>query len=155
MLLAAYAATATAVYLATLAVYRLFFSRISHIPGPPLAALTYYYQSWYDVYPHQGRFLWKCKELHERYGPVIRIGPDEVHVRRLDAYVEMYGSHKSRRDKSSVWFWMVGTGEFGDPSIFTTLPHDLHRMRRGALNPDFRSKWSRGLSRECARRCCC
>lgn len=110
------------------AVYRLFFSRISHIPKPKLAALSYYYQSWYDVYPRQGRFFWKCKELHQRHGSVVRIGPHEVHVHQPDAYTEMYGSQKHRRDKSAVWFWMVGTGEFGDPSIFTTLPHDLHRM---------------------------
>lgn len=126
--LAAYGATAFVAYLATLAVYRLFFSRISHIPKPKLAALSYYYQSWYDVYPRQGRFFWKCKELHQRHGSVVRIGPHEVHVHQPDAYTEMYGSQRHRRDKSAVWFWMVGTGEFGDPNIFTTLPHDLHRM---------------------------
>lgn len=135
--LATYGPLAALGYLTILAVYRIFFSRISHIPGPRLAALTYYYQSWYDVYPYQGRFLWKCKELHERYGPVVRVGPDEVHVHRPDAYVEMYGSQKNRRNKSRLWFWVVGTGEFGDPSTFATLPHDLHRMRRSALAPYF------------------
>lgn len=137
LLLASYAAFAGAAYLITLGIYRIFFSSISHIPGPKLAALTYYYQSWYDVYPHQGRFLWKCKELHGRHGPIVRIGPNEVHVHCPEIYVDMYGSHKNRRNKAASWFWMIGTGEFGDGSVFATLPDDLHRRRRSALSPYF------------------
>ena len=37
------------VYLSSLSIYRIYFSRISHIPGPRLAAITYYYQSYYDL----------------------------------------------------------------------------------------------------------
>jgi hypothetical protein len=51
------AAAAFALYLFVLSIYRLYFHRLSHLPGPTLAKLTYYYQSYYDVYPHPGRWL--------------------------------------------------------------------------------------------------
>ena len=140
--LASYALLTAVGYLATVAISRLFFSRISHIPGPKLAALTHYYQSYYDVYPRQGQFLWQCRQLHKRYGPVVRIGPDEVHVDLPEIYADMYKGH---RNKSAVWFWMVGTGEFGDHTVFTTLGHDLHRLRRGALNPYFSKQMVQNL----------
>ena len=38
-----------AAYLAGVAVYRIWLSPLSHIPGPKLAALTKFYCLWYDV----------------------------------------------------------------------------------------------------------
>lgn len=92
-----------AAYIVTLALYRLYFSRISHIPGPRLAALTYFYQFYYDVFPHSGQFMFEYGRLHEQYGPVIRIGPDEVHVKDNALYNEIYTQGNRRRDKSRLW----------------------------------------------------
>jgi hypothetical protein len=55
------------VYILSTAAYRLFFSPISHFPGPRLAALTFWYEGYYDVV-RDGRYTWKIKELHEKYG---------------------------------------------------------------------------------------
>ncbi|KAI0836424.1 cytochrome P450-like protein [Hypoxylon sp. FL0890] len=117
----------------TLALRRLLFSPLSRIPGPKLAALTYYYQSYYELFPHQGQFLFKCEELHKKYGPVIRIGPDEVHINDPWYWDETYPPPSRRRHKSPLFYWMAGVESFGDQSMFTTLDHDHHRLRRGAL----------------------
>ena len=92
-----------ACYISCVAVYRLYFSRISHIPGPRLAALTYFYQFYYDVFPHSGQFLFQCGRLFEEYGPVIRIGPDEVQINDMAFYNELYTQGARRRDKSRLW----------------------------------------------------
>ena len=55
------------VYCIFLAVYRLFFSPLATFPGPKLAALTLWYEFYYDVVK-RGRYTWKIAELHERYG---------------------------------------------------------------------------------------
>jgi hypothetical protein len=55
------------VYVLAISLYRLFFSPIRHFPGPRLAALTFWYEGYYDVVK-DGRYTWKIKELHERYG---------------------------------------------------------------------------------------
>jgi hypothetical protein len=49
------------------ALYRLVLSPIADFPGPRLAALSFWYEFYYDVIL-QGRYTWKIKELHERYG---------------------------------------------------------------------------------------
>ena len=51
----------------TLTVYRLYLSPIAHFPGPKLAALTQWYEIYYDIYLN-GQFTLHVKELHEKYG---------------------------------------------------------------------------------------
>jgi hypothetical protein len=40
---------------------------LAKIPGPKYAAVTHYYQFYYDVI-RRGRFPWKLKLLHQKYG---------------------------------------------------------------------------------------
>lgn len=48
-------------------IYRLFLSPLANIPGPTLAALTSWYECYYDVIK-PGQYVWKIKELHKQYG---------------------------------------------------------------------------------------
>ena len=54
-------------YLLVLAAYRLFFSPLSKFPGPKLAALTRWYEFYYDVVL-RGQFTFHIEDLHKRYG---------------------------------------------------------------------------------------
>lgn len=54
-------------YLIILAVYRLYFSPLAKFPGPKLAALTLWYEAWYDIVK-SGQYTFKIRELHEIYG---------------------------------------------------------------------------------------
>ena len=49
------------------AIERLFLSPVAKIPGPRLAALTYWYETYYDVIK-PGQYVFKIKELHDHYG---------------------------------------------------------------------------------------
>ena len=72
-----------------------------------------------------------AKRTHSK-GPIVRIVPDEVHIQDSEFYDTLY-TKAGRVDK---YDWMAG--RFGcDTSVFTTGPDDLHRIRRGALNPLF------------------
>lgn len=48
-------------------VYGVYFGPLSIFPGPKLAAATLWYEFYYDVVL-QGRYTFKIKELHEKYG---------------------------------------------------------------------------------------
>ena len=76
-------------YCISLAVYRLYFSPIAKFPGPKLAALTLWYEFYYDVV-QRGRYTWKIAELHERYGLLFSLPAScmDIHVARANADVE-------------------------------------------------------------------
>lgn len=60
-------AASAVVYFASVAIYRLYFSNIAKFPGPKLAALTYFYEFYYDWWQPY-RFQFKIAELHKEYG---------------------------------------------------------------------------------------
>ena len=132
---------------------RLLLSPLRNIPGPKLAALTSWYEFYFDAI-EQGRFVWKIKELHSRYGltivprleafflispypgPIVRITPWEIHVNDVDFLDDIYAPSFRRRDK-----YVYQTRTLPVPlSVGGTTQHDLHRKRREALNPFFSKK---------------
>ena len=54
-------------YCFSLTIYRLWFSPLSKFPGPRLAAITRYYEFYYDVWK-DGQYTFKISKLHEVYG---------------------------------------------------------------------------------------
>ncbi|KAJ0425639.1 putative benzoate 4-monooxygenase cytochrome P450 [Aspergillus carlsbadensis] len=123
------------VYFAANAVYRVTLHPLAHIPGPRLASVTYLYEWYHDIY-HLGQLPWKLKNLHERYGRIIRITPDEVHIRDPDFTTTLYSRGNGRTDKPDRAAEMFGPF----PGAISTAPHDHHRLRRSALNPFFSRK---------------
>ncbi|KAL3427154.1 cytochrome p450 [Phlyctema vagabunda] len=123
--------SASLLYFVGLVFYRLYLSPLSKFPGPKLAAATLWYEFYYDVIL-QGQYTFKIKEYHEKYGPIIRISPYELHVNDPEYYDVLY-SRTSPRDKYEFY-----TCQFGIPdSGFGTVSHQLHRARRQAINPFF------------------
>jgi hypothetical protein len=51
-------------------VYRITLHPLARFPGPKLAALTFWYETYFDVWPHDGRYTWQIQKLHEKYGSV-------------------------------------------------------------------------------------
>ncbi len=66
----AYLFLAITVYTVYRSIYRLYFSPIAKFPGRKLAALTLWYQFYFDVVK-RGTYVWKIKEMHEEYGMSI------------------------------------------------------------------------------------
>ncbi|KAL8726139.1 MAG: hypothetical protein Q9166_006896 [cf. Caloplaca sp. 2 TL-2023] len=118
-------------YLTLRPFYRLFLSPLSSIPGPRLAALTIHYQTYYNIIKG-GQFLFKIRDLHEIYGQLIRIGPNEVHINDPDFYDQIY-SLQGRWNKDPAF---VNSFDNTD-SAFGTVAHELHRVRRRAFNNFF------------------
>ncbi|OAA37673.1 Cytochrome P450 [Metarhizium rileyi] len=125
----------TLLYLISLVVYRLYFHPLANVPGPKLAAATSWYEFYYDVVG-RGVFCWEIKRMHDKYGPIVRINPQEVHILDTSFYDEIYAPASKKRDKYAdyVVFLGVPTG------AFATCPHDHHRIRRKALNLSFSKK---------------
>ncbi|KAL8727597.1 MAG: hypothetical protein Q9166_005947 [cf. Caloplaca sp. 2 TL-2023] len=65
-------------------------------------------------------------------GPIIRINPHQLHINDPDYYDTLY-SRDGRWDKDPYQVDSFGNTVSG----FGTVDHDLHRMRRAAINPFF------------------
>ncbi|EXL97115.1 cytochrome P450 [Fusarium oxysporum II5] len=102
----------------TIAIYRVSFHPLARIPGPRLAAISSF---WHAYNARMGRMAYLGKTLHRKYGPVVRVGPNEVWFNSKEAFHAIYSS---------------GSGyEKSDFYLATALskPHiDWH------LNPEFR-----------------
>ncbi|KAM0303436.1 hypothetical protein ACHAO8_011502 [Botrytis cinerea] len=67
--------------------YNLYFHPISSYPGPRLWAISRFP---YVVSLYRGRLHIDIKEIHNRYGPVVRIAPDELSFIEASAWSGIY-----------------------------------------------------------------
>ncbi|KAL9112104.1 MAG: hypothetical protein Q9227_003481 [Pyrenula ochraceoflavens] len=123
--------SSVAVYLVSLAFFRLFLHPLAKFPGPKFAALSRNYEAYFDVIKN-GQFTFKIADLHKQYGPIVRISPYEIHINDPNFYEKLY-----RQD--GVWNkydWSYDA--FGAPSsTICTIEHHAHRWRRAPLNAYF------------------
>ncbi|KAJ3521437.1 hypothetical protein NMY22_g12317 [Coprinellus aureogranulatus] len=121
---------ATLLFLISGAISRLYFHPLSRFPGPVLAALTGYYVTYFDIFL-DGQLIPQLRKLHDKYGPVVRIGPNKLHFADPKAYDDIY---RDSRFPKEPWYydaWISYTSSFGCTSIQGA------RERRGLLNPFF------------------
>lgn len=57
------------IYYATLIVYRLYFHPLASFPGPKLAAISRWYEAYYDVI-QGGQYTPKIVQLHKQFGEI-------------------------------------------------------------------------------------
>lgn len=118
-------------YLVGLCIYRLTLHPLARFPGPKLAAVTRYYEAYYDVICG-GKYVFKLVELHQKYGPIVRISPYELHF--IDpAYLDTVYRQDGRWDKDA---WAYDA--FLAPGATICTPdHYVHKARRIPLSPFF------------------
>lgn len=118
-------------YCLTLAFYRLYLDPLAKFPGPKLAAITRYYEAYYDVVK-KGQYTFRIAEMHRQYGPIVRISPYELHIND-PAYFEKLYRHEGRWNK---YDWSVDAQNALGAIIFTPDHHE-HKARRAPLNAYF------------------
>lgn len=68
--------------------YNIYCHPLRRFPGPKVWAA---YKLAYTVRNIQGQLPFKCLEFHRKYGPVVRIAPDELIFSDAKAWNEIYG----------------------------------------------------------------
>ncbi|KAF8207255.1 cytochrome P450 [Mycena galopus ATCC 62051] len=103
-----------------------------HVPGPRLwrvTKLSGVFMAWTG---HQHLYM---KQAHDKYGPVVRTGPNEVSVVDVDAVVSVLGSGGFPKGQ-----FYEGRQDPNAPSNLLTLNGEDHANRRRL--------WNRGMSTE-------
>ncbi|KAK5994061.1 Cytochrome P450 monooxygenase sdnE [Cladobotryum mycophilum] len=121
------------IYQASIVIYNLFFHPLRHIPGPWLSAASYFPEFYYDVV-RSGLYTRQIMKMHEKYGPIVRISPHELHCNDRHFIDEIYTSGSRRRDKPLHQVRGSGVAEH---ATFSTVHHEMHRLRRGAMSKFF------------------
>ncbi|KAI0178062.1 putative cytochrome P450 [Pestalotiopsis sp. NC0098] len=123
------------VYRVALALYNISpWHPLYRFPGPRLASMTFLYEFWYDFVCH-GRYTRQIQQMHEMYGPIVRINPEELHCNDPEFVDEIYASGGRIRDKHQH-FLNANSGPVSSASFGSRL-HEVHRMRRSAVNKSF------------------
>ncbi|KAK8090591.1 Cytochrome P450 monooxygenase alt3 [Apiospora phragmitis] len=124
-------------YLVGRALYNIFLHPLRSYPGPKLWAAS---RLPWVLASLRGELAWSLLALHEQYGPVVRIAPDELsYTGTGDAWREIYG----RRGADECPKCLDGRAIAG-PNIRTaaadgiiSAPHDKHARLRRAVAPAF------------------
>ncbi|OJD31135.1 cytochrome p450 [Diplodia corticola] len=115
------------VALLTLAIYRLYLHPLSHVPGPPLAALTSLWLYWHSYRGTEARVI---DALHGRYGALVRIAPGEVDVSRGEALAAIYGGGGGGG---------TGGGGFRKAACYRNFDIEGHQSIFSAVDPAHRA----------------
>ncbi|KAF2735645.1 cytochrome P450 [Polyplosphaeria fusca] len=121
------------VYSIYLAIKRLYFSPLTKFPGPKFPAASGWYEFYYDCWKN-GKYIYEIEKMHQKYGPIVRVNPDELSIHDASFYNEIYVAESKRRTNNYDVFCK---GIDFDGSHLLTTDHGLHRRRRKPLEPFF------------------
>lgn len=111
-------------------IYVRLFHPLKHIPGPFWASVS---RLWMVHRIRQGDMEVVQRKLHERYGPLVRIAPDEVACADPEAIRKIY---RTQAPLSKTHFYPVwGSNNFSKyPDHFVNTDEKLHSSRRRIVN---------------------
>lgn len=119
-------------YWTSRAIYRIFFHPLSRYPGSKVAAASAAWYEWYWNFHQPGQLLFEIERLHQKHGPVIRIGPDDLHINDPEVFQDVT-KVGSKFVKDAKFYNFI---TFPGSSIGETDP-SAHRIRRQVLTPAF------------------
>ena len=119
-------------FLACLGLYNLKFHPLSSYPGPKAAAAT---RLWHTRSLLSGRLPYDLERLHNQYGDVVRIAPNELSYTNSIAWKEIYG-HRSGQPEmpKDPDFYVSG------PGSILTAPRERHTHLRRMMSHGFSEK---------------
>ncbi|KAK4160016.1 putative cytochrome P450 pisatin demethylase [Cladorrhinum sp. PSN259] len=107
---------------------------LNKYPGPFLASLTDWWR-FFDVYrrrPERTHI-----ELHRKYGPVVRLGPNTLSFSDPDSLKTIYGLNKGFIKSEFYVVQQSVVKGHSLPSLFSTTDNDFHMQFRRCVNSAF------------------
>ncbi|CAF9942779.1 MAG: hypothetical protein ALECFALPRED_010018 [Alectoria fallacina] len=114
------------------AIYNIYFHPLAKFPGPKLLAasfIPYYWTVWL------GRLPYSAKELHDRYGPVVRLNPNCLTFNTAQSWKDVYGIRPGRIQLPKNRDALQEPEQF--PSLIGVVNDGDHARVRGLLSPAF------------------
>ncbi|KAK9440015.1 Cytochrome P450 CYP65BH1 [Metarhizium brunneum] len=114
-------------------VHNIYFHPLSKFPGP---------KSWAATYLPYIRGIFTCNlvqsfaEIHQKYGDVVRVGPNEISIASEEAWREIYGHRPGHKEALKDTTWYIAPS--GAPqNVFTTADPAVRARMRRCLSSSF------------------
>ncbi|KAH6961754.1 cytochrome P450 [Ilyonectria sp. MPI-CAGE-AT-0026] len=130
-------------YLVQSIVYNLCFHPFRKFPGPPLARIS---RIWTRRANFQGLRYMKIHQAHEKYGPVVRIGPNELSFASPSAIRDIYIAGTFQKEES---FYFSKRG-YEEEHLFSFRNPKAHNQRRKLLSRGYSQSTLLGVEQEIA-----
>lgn len=105
---------------------------LSSYPGPRAAAAG---RLWFTYHQLTGDMPFVVHELHEQYGDVVRVAPDELSFINPDGWNQIYGHRPGKPEfqKDPVFYNSISSG----PGSIVRAPRDRHGYLRKQVSHGF------------------
>lgn len=107
-------------------IHRLYLHPLSRFPGPKLWAIS---RILYALALQKGDLVHRTAAIHEQYGDIVRLSPNELSFTNATAWKDIYGHHQGHADFPKNPIWMT-PGSNGIHSILSANDADHSRYRR-------------------------
>lgn len=104
---------------------------LANVPGPFWASIT---RLWYMYRLYAGDMDQVQRALHKKYGPSVRVAPDEVSSSRSSDIPLIYRDREPllKTDFYPIW---ADPSISKEPDLFTCIDERVHAQKRRVLNP--------------------
>ncbi|KAF2234479.1 cytochrome P450 [Viridothelium virens] len=122
-------------FVASLALYRSLLHPLAKVPGPRTAGIT---QFWLAIKVSNGKVHRTQEHLHRKYGPVVRVAPNEVSLSSADALRSVYAAGSGFL--KGPWYRVAKSPDTIGPGadsldLLTEENMDRYRLQRRAIGP--------------------
>jgi hypothetical protein len=115
----------------SISIYRRYFHRLRHFPGPLAAGITKFWHVWQC---RTGKNHLVIEDLRRQYGPIIRTGPEELTI--IDAAVPSAVDGPKNECTKAVWYDFL----LPEIAVNTTRSREEHDSRRRIWDKGFSTK---------------
>lgn len=107
------------------ALYNITLHPLAKVPGSKLAGMTRLYQTYWCYGNGRSLYYRKVQQMHERYGPIVRVNPNEVSLRDPKDFEKVY-TIRSRYPKDPLFYRTMGVLK----GMFGRTDNETHRKLR-------------------------
>lgn len=123
------------IYAVCQSIYLLFYHPLANYPGPRIAAIS---NAFYAYIWMGGRYPFEIEKLHNQYGPVVRIAPNELSFSTTQSFNDIY-SHSGKDHQAFIKGTFYNHG-LPEPGIVAKRNPERHRETRRLLSHGFSAK---------------
>jgi cytochrome P450 len=122
-------------------IYRLYFHPLARFPGPKINAISSLPGM---VWTLQGRLPMETKKLHDKYGSIIRLSPNELSFNSVRAFADVYGHRPGRPDLNKDPIHVGAVDPIPGVQTISMADRENHARQRKALSYGFSKQalWS-------------